>query len=73
MDGAVTVSAIEADPDRACASVIVAGSVFAPGVVASGTAAEKLKVLSPAVTSPFVAVVEELLRRRAADRGEVGR
>ena len=35
--------------------MIVAGTAFAPGVVASGTAAEKLNTLSPAVTSPFVA------------------
>src|SRR5215218_10464925 len=53
--GAATVRPIGADPDRACASVTAAGTVFAPGVVASGTVVEKLKTLSAAVTSPCVA------------------
>ena len=48
------VSAIDAEPERACASAIVAGSVFPPGAVASPTVAAKLNVPSPAEASPCV-------------------
>src|SRR5438270_12648749 len=48
----VTVREMEALPLRACASVIVAGIVVAPGVLFVGTEAVKVKMLSPAIWSP---------------------
>ncbi len=54
MDGPVTESGMEAEPERPCASAIVTGSVFGPGVVASGTVAAKVNVPSPGVRSPCV-------------------
>jgi hypothetical protein len=53
---APTVSEIEVDPVLDCASVIVTGSDFGPVDVAPGTLALNEKMLSPAVTSPFVAL-----------------
>ena len=52
--GGCTVSEIDAALPRNCASLMVTGSDFAPGVVPLVTVALKEKILSPAVTSPFV-------------------
>ena len=45
---------MDALPVRAWSSVIVAGSVLAPGVVPGSTVARKVNMLSPGVASPFV-------------------
>src|SRR5437868_3536866 len=50
--GTRTVRGIVALPVRACASVMVAGRLFAPPLVPPGTVELKEKTLSPAVTSP---------------------
>ncbi len=54
MTAEVTVSEMDALPVRPSASVIVAGRLLAPGVVAGSTVARNVNMLSPAVASPFV-------------------
>ena|SRR5205809_673454 len=48
VDAGVTVREMEALPLRDCASVMVAGRVLAPAVVAAGTVARNENTLSPA-------------------------
>src|ERR1044072_736245 len=50
--GVCTVRLIEPLPLRACASLMVKGNDFAPGVVTRETVGVKVKTLSPAVVSP---------------------
>ena len=52
--GGITVKKIDPVPIRACASLTVKGKDFDPVVVAGVTVAENEKILSPAVTSPWV-------------------
>src|SRR5216684_1955919 len=54
VDKGVTVREIEALPVRDCASVMVAGRILAPALVAPGTVASDENTLSPAVRSPCV-------------------
>src|SRR6185436_10172886 len=51
--GVFTVSPIDVDPERACASAIATANVLPPGAVPSGTVAMYENVRSAAVTSPF--------------------
>src|SRR5207302_3810898 len=51
---AITLNAISAAPERAWASLIVAGRTFGPVGVAAATLVAKVKRLSPGVTSPCV-------------------
>ena len=54
VEAGFTVRLILVDPERDCASVMLAGSDLGPGVVPGSTVVENEKVLSPAVTSPLV-------------------
>src|SRR6476620_7981157 len=52
--GALVVNGIDVDAVRDCASTTEIAIDFAPPVVPVATVARKLKMLSPAVASPFV-------------------
>ncbi len=74
LGGPSTMKLMDADPVRACASVIDAARVLLPGVVAGGDGRRPGEdVVGRRHVAAGRAVVGECLRGRAADRCQVGR